>query len=198
MTGALPLSAEQILTLIGQHLSSPRTSRLPVLLVAAAYEVAGTHLGEQARALHHHNAADRQTGAVGDVEITLVGADEVLTAYEMKQKAVTQADIDAALAKLAPGRVRHYVFISTETPAAEVVRYARSLYTTYDGLEVVILDCMGFVRHFLHLFYHHRASFLDAYQRLLLAEPDSAVSAALKETWLALRLSTETGATEEV
>jgi hypothetical protein len=35
-------------------------------------------------------------------------------------------------------------------------------------------------------------SFLDAYQNLVLSEPDSAVNPALKEAFLSLRLATET------
>jgi DNA adenine methylase len=85
----LPLSSEEIVNLIEQHLSSPHSSRLPVLIVAAAYQTALSHLGEQARTLHAHTAADLQTGALGDVEITLVGDDEIVTSYEMKAKEVT-------------------------------------------------------------------------------------------------------------
>lgn len=59
------------------------------------------------------------------------------------------------------------------------------------GVEFVILDCMGFLRHFLHLFYRLRIQFLEAYQELVLGEPDSAVNQALKEAFLSLRLATE-------
>ncbi len=59
--GTIPLSSEDILTLIEQHLKSPNASRLPVLVVAAAYESAKEFLGERALPLHGHNAADRQT-----------------------------------------------------------------------------------------------------------------------------------------
>jgi DNA adenine methylase len=68
---ALPLSSEEILNLIAQHLSLKGTSRLPVLLVAAAYNSAYRHLGERARDLQSHNAADSQTGAIGDKEAFL-------------------------------------------------------------------------------------------------------------------------------
>lgn len=60
------------------------------------------------------------------------------------------------------------------------------------GIEFVILDCIGFLRHFLHLFYRIRMRFLDAYQNLVLSEPDSAVNPALREAFLSLRLATET------
>ena len=57
----LPLSAEAIVTLIQQHLQCPYTSRLPVLVVAAAYKAAETFLGERVRPLYSHTAADKQT-----------------------------------------------------------------------------------------------------------------------------------------
>lgn len=68
--GALPLSSEAIVTLLGQHLACRNASRLPVLIVAAAYEAAGARLAESLLPLNVHNAADRQTGSLGDVEIS--------------------------------------------------------------------------------------------------------------------------------
>jgi hypothetical protein len=50
-----------------------------------------------------------------------------------------------------------------------------------------VLDCLGFAQHFLHLFHRRRGAFLDAYQALVLQEPDSAVGLPLKEAFLALR-----------
>ena len=52
---------------------------------------------------------------------------------------------------------------------------------------MVILDCIAFLRHFLHLFHRLRIQFLEAYQSILLSEPDSAVRQELKEAFLALR-----------
>jgi hypothetical protein len=100
--GALPLSSAAIVTLISQHLACKNTSRLPVLVVAAAYEAAGARLSESMLPLNSHNAADLQTGSLGDVEICLMGEDSVVTAYEMKMKRATQDDIDAAVTKDSP------------------------------------------------------------------------------------------------
>lgn len=91
---ALPLSAEGIIRLVSQHLASPNSSRLPVLVVAAAYQAASGFLGEITKPLHGHNAADSQTGAVGDVEIVLVDEARVVIGYEMKTRRVTRDDID--------------------------------------------------------------------------------------------------------
>jgi len=185
----VPLSTEEIVQLIEQHLASPKTSRLPVLIIAAAYHVAAEKLGEWVRPLYPHNAADEQTGALGDVEITLMDDDEVVTCYEMKAKEVTVADIDLAVQKIANAgkRIDNYIFITTVAIDKDVAEYARALYRETGGIEFAILDCIGFLRHFLHLFHRIRQDFLQTYQTFLLAEPESAVSQPVKELFLTLR-----------
>lgn len=192
---SLPLSTESIVTLISQHLACKNASRLPVLIVAAVYEAAGTRLAESMFTLNSHNAADLQTGSLGDVEICLVGDDSVVTAYEMKMKRVTLDDIDAAVTKIAraPTRIHNYLFVTTDVIDPIVAEYAARFYEKTDGTEIAILDCIGFLRHFLHLFHRIRADYLAAYQALVLNEPDSAVSQALKEAFLALRQVAESG-----
>lgn len=186
--GMIPLSSEEIVILLEQHLQSPNASRLPVIVVAAAYEAVDDFSGEKTNGLEGHNAADRQTGSVGDVEVTLVAEEDVITGYEMKTRRVTIADIDIALQKIVHHeKIQNYIFITTEFIDKEVNEYAKSLYEKTGGREIVILDCIAFLRHFLHFFHRHRAKFVDNYQKLLLAEPDSAVGQPLKETWLALR-----------
>lgn len=194
--GSMPLSAEAVVKLIEQHLASPNAARLPVLIVAAAYQVASHHLGERILALQAHNAADEQTGALGDVEITLVDDERVVTSYEMKMKRVTVEEVDRALQKVAGAkqRVDHYVFITTEVIDEQVRKYAAEQYARTGGTEFVVLDCIGFLRHFLHWFHRLRMRFLEAYQELVLREPESAVRQELKETLLTLRRAAETGA----
>lgn len=196
---AVPLSSEGIVTLIEQHLNFRRlgargSSRLPVLVVAAAYQAASACLGEQFLPLESHNAADQQTGSLGDLEITVIGDSDVITCYEMKTKRVTQDDIDRALQKVAgiEEKPDNYIFITTDLIDPEVQGYAAGLYDDI-GIEFVILDCIGFLRHFLHLFHRLRMEFLNAYQELLLAEPESAVTQPLKEAFLAMRRAAESG-----
>jgi len=162
-------------------------------MVAAAYTAAGSKLGERARLLRSHNAADEQTGAMGDVEIRLTNDEQIVTVYEMKNKRVVQDDIDRALQKIVNIRPRidNYIFITTDTIEPTVREYASSMYEKTNGTEIAILDCLGFVRHFLHLFNRLRTAFLDCYQDLVLHEPDSAVSQPLKEAFLSLRQSAE-------
>jgi DNA adenine methylase len=191
--GAIPLSSESIVNLIQQHLNCRNSSRLPVLVVAAAYEAASGQLGERARPLSDHHGADIQTGSLGDVEVTLISDDNVITCYEMKDKRVTQADISDALRKITDKgqRIDNYIFITTDEINREVAEYAASIYERTGGVEMVVLDCIGFLRHFLHLFHRLRTHFLEEYQRLVLNEPESAVGQPLKEAFLALRQAAE-------
>lgn len=185
----IALSAEEIVTLLTQHLACRNSSRLPVLIVAAAYQVAEQYIGERFLPLESHNAADEQTGALGDMEITLVDDDNVITSYEMKTKRVTLGDIDRVLQKInsTGKRVDNYIFITTDVIEEVIREYASSMYERTGGIEIVVLDCISFVRHFLHLFHRLRSQFLEAYQQLVLAEPESAVTQPLKEAFLALR-----------
>lgn len=195
----IPLSSEGILALIEQHLRFQRrgargSSRLPVLVVAAAYQAASNKLGEQVLPLESHNAADLQTGSLGDLEITLLSEDNVATSYEMKTRRVSVDDINHAVQKIhqTGKQPDNYIFITTDTIDPDVQDYAISQYDEI-GIEFVILDCIGFLRHFLHLFHRIRTHFLDAYQQFLLTEPDSAVSQPIKEAFLAMRQAVESG-----
>ena len=190
--GGQPLSSEQIITLVEQHLNCPNASRLPTLVVSAAYQSVSQYLGEVIRPLNAHNSADKQTGALGDVEITLMNDNSVVTCYEMKDKRVMRHDIDVALPKIAEQGVSldNYIFITTEPIDDEVMQYAKSLYNRI-GVEFAILTCIGFLRHFLHLFHRHRVHFLEQYQTFVLMEPDSSVSQPLKEAFLSLRRAAE-------
>jgi len=188
----LPLSSEQIVTLLHQHLNCKNSSRLPVLIVAAAYSAVEGLIGEKARPLYAHNAADKQTGSVGDIEVTIKNDEKVVTCYEMKDKRVTTNDINHALKKTLSlsERIDNYIFITTDKIEIEVVEHAKSLYEQ-TGIEIAILDCLGFVRHFLHFFHRYRIDFLNKYQKLVLQEPNSSVGQTLKETFLILRKQAE-------
>jgi SacI restriction endonuclease len=192
---AAPLSSEDIVNLISQHMSLKGTSRLAVLVMAAAYRSTEALLGEKILTLRAHNAADSQTGALGDIEITLLSDARVVTCYEMKNKRVNREDLDRALQKLVGSNftIDNYIFITTEAIDLEVQEYARSLYRITGGTEFVILDCINFIRHFLHLFHRLRSKFLETYQELILAEPQSALSQPVKEAFLAMRQAAETG-----
>lgn len=192
--GDSALPAETIVTLIQQHMALPKSSRLPVLVVAAAYWASQEYIGEKYLPLESHNAADKQTGALGDVQIVLKDDANVVTVYEMKAKRVTREDIEIALQKLqsVTRSIDNYIFITTDLIEHDVTEYAATMHVKV-GVEFVVLDCIGFLRHFLHFFYRTRMQFLEAYQNLVMNEPDSAVNPSLKEAFLALRLAMETG-----
>lgn len=186
------LSVEQIVTLLRQHLASKNASRLPVLMVTAAYHTISDRIEEQVKPLHAHNAADKQTGALGDIEIVLSTGQEIVTSYEMKDKRITKSDVEVAIQKIiqASKKIDNYIFITTAPIEKEVEDYAKTMYNE-TGIEIAVLDCIGFVKHFLHFFHRRRTTFLEKYQDLLLAEPNSSVNQPLKEVFLALRQAAE-------
>jgi len=189
----MPLSSEHIVTIVKQHLATKGASRLPVLVVSAVYDVVQSYLGERTLPLEAHNAADSQTNAIGDLQVTLEDDDNVVTCYEMKTKRVTTADIDLVIQEKitqTSHTVDNYIFITTDVIDRDVNDYAKSMYEKI-GVEIVILDCVSFLRHFLHFFHRHRMKFLDAYQKRVLAEPESAVSQPVKELFLTLRQAAE-------
>lgn len=190
---ATPLSSEEIVSLIEQHLRCKNSNRLPVLIVAAAYQSVSKKLGERVLPLKSHTAADEQTGALGDVEICLESDERIVTAYEMKMRRVGIDDIERALEKISSAnyKIHNYLFITTDLIEEAVANYAKTAYEQTGGTEIAVLDCIGFLRHFLHLFHRSRISFLDIYQDLVLKEPDSAVNQPLKEAFLALRQAAE-------
>lgn len=188
------LSSEETITLIEQHLACKYSSRLPVLIVAAAYNAARDKIGEKIRPLLAHNAADEQTGSMGDVEICLLDNDNVRTVYEMKMKKVLREDIDRAIQKIVNGgkSIDNYIFITTGDIRDDICEYAKSMYEKLGQREIAVLDCIGFLRHFLHLFHRLRRQFLDEYQELIINEPESAIRHELKEVFLHLRQVAET------
>jgi DNA adenine methylase len=129
------LSSEMIVKLLAQHLDLPYSSRLPVLMVMAAYRAAP--LGETPRSLTAHNAADKQTGALGDLEILLINQEGVVTSYEMKTRQVDRKDIDLAVAKVEKllgtgqeksNKIQNYIFITTEPIDPSLIDYCKDMY----------------------------------------------------------------------
>lgn len=98
--------------------------------------------------------------------------------------------LSCLLAKIHNPNIDNYIFITTEIIDVEVAEYAKSLYEK-TGVEFAILNCIGFIRHFLHFFHRQRNNFLNIYQSMVLAEPTSSVSQPLKEAFLALRRAAE-------
>ena len=124
-----------------RSLNCKGSSRLPVLIIASAYQTVKEQIGEENKHLEAHNAADKQTGSIGDVEITLTNDDRIVTCYEMKDKRVTKTDIDIALQKLSTtkNKIDNYIFITTDIITIEVTEYAKSLYEK-TTIEFAVLD----------------------------------------------------------
>ena len=163
-----------------------------MLLVAAAYDVAQDYLRKRPKPLQPHTAADVQAGTLGDLEIEFSAHQQLAVVYEMKTRRITFNDLDRATQKVAESsnRIDQYVFITTAPVDTSVHERAAQLSKQF-GIELMILDCIQFLKHFIHLFYELRMAFLDRYEQLLLQEPESAVSHELKRKFLKLRTAAQ-------
>ena len=182
------LTVDAIVNIVQQHLNQRHSSRLPVLAFHAIYRTIESHLNERTVPLQPHTAADSQTQSLGDLEVALKNSGQVITVYEMKSRKLTRSDIRQALNKVAkrPQDAKQYLFITTQPVSEDVMEHIMHLNERDLGIEFAALDCIAFVRYFLHLFYRVRLEFLSHYQNLVLSEPDSGVRQPLKELLLSL------------
>ena len=125
-TDAWPLASEAIVTLISQHWACRNSSRLPVLVLEAAYVAVEEKLGQRTRPMKAYSLADTLLG----IEVSLVNDEGIRTVYEMKMKCVTRNDIDDALTKVARSdpRIDNYLFVTTDPIDDDVREYAVGLY----------------------------------------------------------------------
>lgn len=182
------LSMQQIMEIVSAHMKKPRSSRLPVLVIAAAYDTAKESLGKHYTRLLPHTAADKPTDALGDLEIELSAHERTYIVYEVKDRVITQSDIQNALLKLSERTElpAEYAFVSTKPIPPTVYDYIQSINRQQLAVEIQAYDCLQFLKHFLHLFHEKRMQFLDRYKELVLSEPASAVAQSLKEKLLEL------------
>ncbi len=182
------LGTQQILEIISKHLKMPRSSRLPVLVIAAAYDTTKESLSKHYMRLLPHTAADKPTDVLGDLEIELSGQGIPYIVYEVKDRVITQSDIQNALLKLSERTElpAQYAFVATKPIPSAVYEYIESINRQRLGTELQAYDCLEFLKYFLHLFHEKRTRFLDRYKELVLNEPASAVAQSLKEKLLEL------------
>ena len=180
----IPLSTEDIVAIIRQQLDLDNSSRLPVLIIASIYDTLAPFTTEKVLKLFAHNAADSQTGSIGDLQIAL--DDEIVTVYEMKDRLVTIEHLEEVVSKVVSAKVtvHNYLLITTKSIDPDIQYEARNWYGRLSGTEITVLDCLDFTRYFLHLFHRSRKEFLDNYLQRVLAEPASSVSVSLKQNLL--------------
>lgn len=181
---ALPPSEECVIGLVENLFRCPGAAPLRHLAVVALIQVIARRSTRPGRCRANVGA---ERSEVNQVECS--DPDRGTTLYHHAPTVVTRVAIDEVLDSLAneTDKPAHVLFVTTDPIDLTVREYAAGVYQRTGGIEFAILDCLGFVRHFLHLFHRHRGAFLDAYQALVLGEPDSAVSFALKQAFLALR-----------
>lgn len=89
----------------------------------------------------------------------------------MKDKRVTVDDILRGMEKMASAShvIDNYIVITTESITPDVLDAAKKAYKQI-GVEIAVLDCIGFIRHFLHFFHRFRERYIGCYQTLILSD----------------------------
>jgi hypothetical protein len=180
-------SGDGVLGFVKNVLRCPNAGPLAGLAIRAAFQVIGDRSGRVTRFVV--GAGDSGWSVERD------DSDRGTTVYCHPRGPVTRAMIEGWAAAGSAGESEHVIVVTTDPIDPAVAEYAAGRYQ-HTGIEFAILDCVGFLRHFLHLFHRHRAAFLDAYQALVLAEPDSAVGFELKQAFLVLRQAATTSPTD--
>ncbi len=179
------LAAETTVRLVGDSFARDGTHRLPTLAVKAALRVGGAFVVE-VEAEPAHEWLKEQPPGPGPC-----------TVYQARSDRVTSDDLIHAAQWVCEWNphVGHYVFLIAGAIDPALVRRAAELSAECE-VEFAVIDCLGFLRHFLHFFHRRRTAFLDAYQSLLLDEPESSVGQPLKEAFLASRRAALAGIAE--
>lgn len=182
-------SIDSLATAIEFMLRTPHSSRVPVLLLQSAWLSVRELTKVTVSDLSHHNAADTQTGSTGDIFVTFTSENYAI-AYEVKDRAVTAADLDIALRKVAslPDLpIGEYVFFGTSPDGvSDSLKAIFEASFATSGIDFVYLSCVDFVRYFLSIFHMQRDRFVDEFRALVSSESESALSGRTKVAVLAL------------
>ena len=178
-----PPSASVVLGFVENVLRGPRAGRLKELAIAAAFQIIASN-SQPVEWVVVESENQLCPGTQFETDDPNRGKE----VYRQVAIAITGAVIDEAVTSATRGSnsPAHITIVTTDAIDPAVREHAAGVYQKTGGIEFAILDCLGFVRHFLYLFHRHRVAFLDAYQALVLNEPESAANFAFKQIFLAL------------
>ena len=123
-------------------------------------------------------------------KILIVGGSGFLSGTMVRRALLEGHEVHAITRGQRPMPAGVNAIVADRKDPAEFAEKVRTLNIKWD----LVVDCIGFLIHFLHLFHRNRIDFLNAYQSLVLADADSSVSVPLKTALLSLRLAAESEA----
>jgi DNA adenine methylase len=159
----------EIIEILETHAAQPRASRLPVLMYAAAHDIFLDGSSYTRKKLLAHNAADKQTGATGDIEIIEKLTGRLITSIEIKSRAITEEDVNIGVEKALVHLPVAYFFASTVAPTDRISKYAES----FSGkVQFRVWDIFEFIASVLCMWPERRSEFLEDYKKLVLEDAD--------------------------
>ena len=183
--GVKPSSAA-ITGFLNQLTQFPFRPNLVGLATSAIFRVISTqHPGAVVRHAVETREPDARAPAI---ELECPDNRRGMTLYHLVSRRITLATLGRAARRMSKtlNRPAWYVVVTPGLMHSKPHQIQQRLYEMSDGVEFRVFDCHGFLNHFLDLYHQHRTELLEQYQTLVLGEPDSAVSFALKQAFLAL------------
>ena len=184
------LSISDIVFYLNKHFTKKYTksgaSRLPVLAIYAAYQQMCNEVGRykkcKLKELESHTSPDKNSGAVGDIEI-LDENSKLFEAIEIKhQKVVDVTMISDAYKKFQTETIKRYYLLTTSEKnnndienTKEILRISRS-----HGCQVIVNGVLDTLKYYLRLL-NNPSDFIGNYVCLL--EKETAITFEHKEEW---------------
>ena len=184
------LSIETIVHYLDEHFKfrydSAGASRLPVLAVYAAYTQMMVEVGRyktwKLPSLLRHNAADRKTDMIGDIQV-LDEKDKIVEAIEIKHNiAITATMIQAAYDKFKTHPVKRYYLLTTKDDGQNTMSLSDKIIEIQRkaGCQVIVNGVEPTLKYYLRLL-KNPDTFIIAYIELL--EKDQDIKYEQKEAW---------------
>ncbi len=169
-----------------KYKDSKGASRLPVLALYSIYKILLQELhrydGKAVKELESHSAADKQTGAVGDIEI-VNGDGTVFEAVEVKHDlVVTKPMVDSAKQKIRGKQVDRYYILTTHPqhePMQDVVDEVENVKKLL-GCQMIVNGVIPTIKYYLRLLTNPGAV-LPVYAEML--AKDAAIGFEHRDIW---------------
>jgi DNA (cytosine-5)-methyltransferase 1 len=183
------LSIEQIIRLLTEHFTrkyDKNAPRLPQLAIYAIYTCLvpsmARYAGQDLRPLQKMKAADRKSGAVGDVDV--LNGNSPVESVEVKLGIPIRAEhVGEAIEKIKTAQVTRYFILSTagadKVEEAEI-RKLQDRFKLSNGCEIIVNGVLETISYYLRLI-RSPSDFIFAYTALL--ENDSDVGFDQRVAW---------------
>ena len=174
------LSIKQVIDLLEEHFSrkyEKNAPRLPQLAIYAIYTCIAPSMARYSeltlRPLQKMKAADRKSGAVGDIDV--LRGEAPIEAIEVKLGVPIRAEhVGEAMEKIKTARVERYFILSTagiEESEAVDIQKLQQRFKLSNGCEIIVNGVLETISYYLRLI-HSTSDFIFSYTTLVEKDTD--------------------------